>query len=312
MKQIICTICKQKEAVYFRPYSGEKLCSKCFITSVENKVRATIAKYRMLEYDDTVAIAVSGDKLSSGLLYILTKIEQSYPKSTVHAISVDEGIKEYRDKTLKVVAKLCRKLDVKHHVASFQEFYGYTQDEIVNHMRKVGNKRLMPCKCCGALRRKALRNIAQDLGAQKIATAHSLEKEIQTPLLKILRGNPLRIPVEKPLVGNIHTKLVQNIRPLCESLNREITLYVYLRKIEIQDTPCPYASNMVRNDIHTFLDEMEFRHPSTKFVTFNAIKRIKPVIQQINEKVEMGECKRCGEHPIGKISSVYHVSNELK
>ncbi|MGD8565162.1 MAG: TIGR00269 family protein [Candidatus Bathyarchaeota archaeon] len=312
MKQIICTICKQKEAAYFRPYSGEKLCRKCFITSVENKVRATIAKYRMLEYDDTVAVAVSGDKLSSGLLYILTKIEKNYPKSSVHAVSVDEGIRGYRDKTLKVASKLCGKLGVEHHVVSFQELYDYTQDEIVNHIRKDGKKRLMPCECCGALRRKALRTIAQDLGVQKIATAHSLDEEIQTPLLHILRGDPLRISVESPFLGNVHTRLVQSIRPFCESLNREITLYVYLRKIEIQNAPCPYASNILRNNIHSFLDEMEFKHPSTKFVTFGAIKRIKPVIQKITEKVELGECISCGEPSIGKTCSVCHVLRQLK
>jgi len=69
-----CTVCKRKPPVYFRRYSGEKLCKKCFCESIEEKVRATIAKYEMLEFNDKTMIAVSGGKDSLTLLRILHKI----------------------------------------------------------------------------------------------------------------------------------------------------------------------------------------------------------------------------------------------
>ena len=46
---ISCSACKRREAFFHRPYSGQSLCKKCFTESIEAKVRATIAKYNMLE-----------------------------------------------------------------------------------------------------------------------------------------------------------------------------------------------------------------------------------------------------------------------
>ncbi|HDO41757.1 MAG TPA: TIGR00269 family protein, partial [Candidatus Bathyarchaeota archaeon] len=70
MQASICTACKRREAVYFRPYSGERLCKKCFIESIEEKTRATISKYEMFEFDDRIAVGVSGGKDSTSLLYV--------------------------------------------------------------------------------------------------------------------------------------------------------------------------------------------------------------------------------------------------
>lgn len=110
----MCTLCERKEAVFMRPYSGEKLCGRCFCKSTESRVRGTISKYEMLEPKDKIMVAVSGGKDSVTLLHILTKIERAFPEATLSAVTVDEGIKGYRDEALKVAAKNCRKLGVEH------------------------------------------------------------------------------------------------------------------------------------------------------------------------------------------------------
>jgi 3'-phosphoadenosine 5'-phosphosulfate sulfotransferase (PAPS reductase)/FAD synthetase len=76
MTDSICTVCKQRESFFYRKYSGQRLCRKCFGESVESKVRATITKYHMLEFDDRLAVAVSGGKDSLSLLHILAKLLQ--------------------------------------------------------------------------------------------------------------------------------------------------------------------------------------------------------------------------------------------
>ena len=63
--------CKKAESVYFRPYSGEYLCKKCFLRSIEDKAARTISKYSMIDYGDRVAVGVSGGKDSLSLLYLL-------------------------------------------------------------------------------------------------------------------------------------------------------------------------------------------------------------------------------------------------
>jgi uncharacterized protein (TIGR00269 family) len=295
MGAVMCTVCKRREAFFFRPYSGEKLCKKCFAKSFEDKVRATIAKYDMLEYDNRIAVAVSGGKDSLSLLHVLAKIERNFPKAFLVAVSIDEGIRGYRDKALKVAAENCKKIGVEHFIVSFKELYSCTQDEIVKCMKRKEKTELTPCSYCGVLRRKALNIAAREVKANKIATAHTLDDETQTILLNILHGDALRIAREKPVTDYVHPKLAQRIKPFCEIPERETTLYAYIKKIRFQDMPCPYASEAMRNDMRLFLNRMEHKHAGTKFTVFKSIEKIRPAIEKIVKKEELKECNECGE-----------------
>lgn len=85
-------VCNRKDAVFMRPYSGEKLCGRCFCKSIENKIRATISKYDMLKPNDKIMVAVSGGKDSVTLLYILAKKEKAFHEATLCAVAINEGI----------------------------------------------------------------------------------------------------------------------------------------------------------------------------------------------------------------------------
>jgi uncharacterized protein (TIGR00269 family) len=297
----VCTVCKRREAFFFRPYSGEKLCRKCFAKSIEEKVRTTIAKYKMLRFDDRIAVAVSGGKDSVSLLRILAKIERGYSKTSLVAVTVDEGIKGYRDEALKIAAENCKKLGIEHHVVSFKELYGYRLDQIVKSLKQKGDSRLTPCAYCGVLRRKALNIVARNLKADKLATAHTLDDETQTILLNIFHGDVLRIAREKPVTDEAHPKLVQKVKPFCEIPEKETALYAYVRKTKFQSTPCPYASEALRNDIRIMLNRMEEKHAGIKFTIFKSIERIRPALEDIASKEGLRECIECGEPTTEKI-----------
>ncbi|MGB9741156.1 MAG: TIGR00269 family protein [Candidatus Bathyarchaeia archaeon] len=305
----ICSSCKSKEAFFFRKYSGEKLCKKCFAESIEQKVRATIAKYKMFDFDDRIAVAVSGGKDSVSLLHILAKIERDYPKASLVAVTVDEGIKGYRDEALKIAAENCEKLGIEHRIISFKELYGHTLDEIVE--RKVKNKsELTPCSYCGVLRRKALNTAARELNADKIATAHTLDDETQTILLNILHGDMLRTAREKPVTEK-HPKLVQKVKPFCEIPEKETALYAYIKKIRFQSSPCPYAQEALRNDIRIMLNRIEEKHAGIKFTIFRSIEKIRPALEKISKEEKVKECMECGEPTTEKICKACQLLKEL-
>ena len=265
----------------------------------------------MLEYDDRIAVAVSGGKDSLSLLHILAKVERNFPKASLVAVSVDEGIRGYRDKAIKMAAENCKKLDIEHFTVSFKELYGYTQDEIVKRLKQKESSGLTPCAYCGVLRRKALNIAAREVKANKIATAHTLDDETQTILLNILHGDPLRIAREKPLTDKVHPKLVQRIKPFCEIPERETTLYAYTKKMRFQDMPCPYASEAMRNPIRLFLNRMEHKHAGTKFTIFKSIEKIRPAIEKIVKKEEINECSKCGEPTTERICKACQMLQEL-
>ena len=291
----VCAVCKRRDAFFFRPYSGERLCEKCFVESVEAKVRGTIAKYQMFSFDDRIAVAVSGGKDSISLLHILAKTERAHPQSSLAAVTVDEGIKGYRDEALAIAATNCKTLGIEHHVVSFKELYGFTLDEIVTRAEVKGDRELTSCAYCGVLRRRALNVAARDVCADKVATAHTLDDEVQTSLMNIFRGDILRLAKEKPVTDEVHPRLVRKVKPFCEIPERESTLYAYVKQIRFQDTPCPYASEALRNDVRAMLNRMEEKRAGTKFTVFKSIERIRPALDELVKKEDFRECIECGE-----------------
>jgi uncharacterized protein (TIGR00269 family) len=290
-----CSACNRREPFFFRPYSGENLCRKCFAESIENKVRATITKHHMFRFDDKIAVAVSGGKDSLSLLHVLAKMERNHPKASLVAVIVDEGIKGYRDEALRIAVESCRKLGIEHHVESFKELYGFTLDEIIVKKRQKGEGELTSCAYCGVLRRRALNVGALAVGADRIATAHTLDDEVQTALMNIFRGDISRLAKEKPVTDEVHPRLVQKVKPFCEIPEKESALYAYVKDIKFQDTPCPYAAEALRNDIRALLNMMETKHAGTKFTVFKALERIRPALVEAAKNDGFRDCSECGE-----------------
>jgi len=307
----ICSACKRREAFFFRLYSGERLCRKCFAESIEEKVRASIAKYQMLEFDDRTAIAVSGGKDSVSLLHILARLERNYPKASLVAVTVDEGIRGYRDEALKIAAENCEKLGIKHHIVSFKGLYGFTLDEIVKRVKQKGRDRLTPCAYCGVLRRKALNMAARKVKANKLATAHTLDDEVQTVLLNIFHGDVLRIAREKPITDDVHPKLVRRIKPFCEIPEKETALYAYIKKIKFQNIPCTYASEALRNDIRIMLNRFEEKHAGMKFTIFKSMEKIRPALEGLADKEGLRECAECGEPTTDKVCKTCQMLSQI-
>jgi uncharacterized protein (TIGR00269 family) len=217
------------------------------------------------------------------------------PKTSLTAVTVDEGIKGYRDEALEIAASNCQKLEIPHHIVSFKELYGFTLDEIISKARSKGKTELTACAYCGVLRRRAINIGARQVKANKIATAHTLDDEVQTVLMNIFHGDIMRLAKEKPVTSEVHPLLVRKIKPFCEIPEKESALYAYVKKISFQDTPCPYASEALRNDIRGMLNRMEEKHVGTKFTVFKSIERLRPAIEETAKKEAFKACVECGE-----------------
>jgi len=309
-----CSFCKRKDAVFMRAYSGERLCAKCFARSIEDKVKATIAKYKMFNTDDRIAVAVSGGKDSVALLHVLAKFEKLFPKASLCAVTVDEGIQGYRDEAVKFAADSCQKLGVEHVLTSFKESFGVHLDELVNRLRensKVGSDALSPCAYCGVLRRRALNLAARQAKADKLALAHNLDDEVQTILLNIMHGDAPRIARVKPVLEESHPMFVPRVKPFSEIPEKEIAFYAYLKKAEFQSVPCPYAATAMRSDIRLMLNRLEEKHAGTKFTILRSIERIRPSLEAYEKHIVLRSCKTCGEPTVDEICKPCKMLQEL-
>lgn len=285
-----CSVCGSSEIIYHRKYSGEIFCRRCFLENIADRVRATISRYELLKPFDKIAVAVSGGKDSLSLLKILDKIERDFPRASLAAITIDEGIPEYRDEAVENAVKYAESLGVPHYVFSFKDFFGFTLTEVVENgvSEEVG---LQPCTICGVLRRRALTLAAKKIGATVIATAHTLDDVVQTYFLNILRGDTRFTPIgiRREVEG-----VIPRVAPFRLIPGYEIVLYAWLSNIPFQTYVCPYVERSMRNMVRTFLTEYEEKFPGSLFAALSSFE--KTFIRNIQEE---RRCRKCNE-PTGR------------
>jgi len=285
-----CSKCHERTSVYYRPYSGERLCPSCFKASLKERVQNTINRFDMLDHWSRVAIGVSGGKDSLTLLHILKEIEEGTHGSELIAVTVDEGIRGYRDEALGIVERVCKAMGVEWRLVSFHDLFSSPMDEIAVQERSLG-----ACSFCGVLRRRALNEAAKQVDADRLATGHTLDDMAQSALLNLLRGDVGKMRSLVP-GGFTSPGFVRRIKPLCEVPERETTLYSYLQGFEWQSMPCPYAGEAMRGDARTFLGEMEAKRPGTLFTTYTTALKLVP-IKTTTEAMKV--CSICGELSVG-------------
>jgi len=289
MPSLSCSYCPE-DAVYTREFEGASFCSKCFRDSVEERVRRTVTRYEMLAHDDHIALALSGGKDSLTLLNILVKLEHRFPQSKLTAVCVDEGIDGYRDEALLHASRECKRLGVAQLTVSYKELFGITTDQIV-----TADPDKTPCSYCGVLRRKAINKAAMMVGATKIATAHNLDDETQTVLLNMLHGDPLRLVRSGPVLRDVRGRFLTRIKPLYDIPEKEVVLYAYLSGLEFQSISCPHGTEALRNDIRNFLNQMDQKHPGTKFTLKRSAERLRELLAKSAPSVGLNDCEKCGD-----------------
>jgi cytoplasmic tRNA 2-thiolation protein 1 len=294
----ICTRCREAPSIYYRPYSGERLCGACFNESLLERVKKTVGKYDMFEYDSRIAVGVSGGKDSLTLLRLLDELERDRPYAELVAVCVDEGVRGYRDEALSLAEKSCRELGVEMHRVGFRDLFGETMDEIAARDRELGT-----CSYCGVLRRRALDEATRDVGADRLATGHNLDDVAQGVLMNLLRGDVVRIDGFHP-GGRSLEGFVRRAKPLCEVPERETTFYAYVNGLEFQSLPCPYAEEAMRSDVRRFLNRMEVKHPGTKFTIYQTGLKIRGR----GGSGVVGRCRVCGRPARGDLCRVCELS----
>ncbi len=182
-----CSKC-EKKAIFYQQYSGKHLCEDHFSEDVEKKVKRRIRKELHISGRERIAVALSGGKDSTVLIYLLKKIFSRRRDIEFIALTIDEGIKDYREKHIRKAKKISNELGVDHFLFSFREEYGFTLEDILRKFRDKAEKR-SPCSFCGVLRKKLLNKKARELNSTGIATAHNLDDEAQTVLMNYLRGD---------------------------------------------------------------------------------------------------------------------------
>lgn len=304
-----CSKCG-KQAVMYRPYSGEYLCKACFLRSIDDRVRRSISGRDMLREDDRIAVGLSGGKDSVVLLHIMMKIEERFPSSKLVAITIDEGISGYREGSIEVAKRNASLLGVEHHIFSFKDLFGHTIDEIMRDGNVIRSG-VTACSFCGSLRRRALNDKARELGATKLAVGHNLDDESQSILLNVFRSDIHRLARLSRVASGSHERFVPRIKPLRAIPERETILYAYFKDIEFHSQECPYASNLLRGEIESLLNNLEAKRPGLKYSVLKFLDDLAPALGKYVNDGEFTLCEHCGEPSSDRLCNVCKLLSEL-
>lgn len=279
-----CQRCS-KTAVIYQKYSSAHFCKPHFIEDVERKIKRDIRKFKMVERGDRIAVALSGGKDSIALLYILHKIFKNRPDIEISAITIDEGIRGYREHTLSHAVKLAGELGIDHTIRSFEDEFGTTLDDLTT------KKDTAACTLCGVLRKNLLNKAARELGATKLALGHNLDDEAQTILMNYMRGDVDRM--KRMLQDTVQPGLVPRIKPLHSIPEKEVALYGFLNSLPVSTDECPYAGEALRNEIREMLNNYEVKHPGTKYSLLGGFEIVSQALRSSGSQIM--QCEKCGE-----------------
>ncbi len=299
-----CSKCDREAVVEVR-YAGINLCREHFLEFIDRRVKRDLKEQVRFKGDERVLMAISGGKDSMVMMHIVDSIFHKWKDLELLAVTVDEGLGDFRKECAEIAGDYAKKLGIEHRTITFKDYIGITTDDIASV-----DKELKPCTYCGVFRRKVLNIYAKEIGADYLLLGLNLDDIAQSVIMNVTRGDTARLARLAP-----HTKrkegFVPRIVPLRTVREEEVRLYAKLREIPYHPGRCPYASMAIRDIYRSFLDNLEKRDPAVKFAVFNFLKEIKPMIEE-KYVSDLRPCKICGQPTTGEICKACQLEQRYR
>lgn len=237
---------------------SEAKAEKLFMRNFFRKTGKAIYDYGMIASGDKILVGVSGGKDSLALLEVLAlrarDPKQDYTVAAAH-IAVENVAYEVDAAYL---ADFCSRLGV--------PFFTRT---IPTAVREFSGKPV--CFVCSWNRRKALFEIAQEQGCNKLALAHHKDDAIESLLMSMMFNG---IIASMPPVLSMFEGKFTLIRPFIYLSNEETRQYATFRHFRQQKKNCPHEQATNRHAVANIIQEMENLSPHVRSNLFAAMKNI--------------------------------------
>lgn len=209
------------------------------------------AEFGLIEPNDRIMVAVSGGKDSFGLLHLLREIQKKAPFDfSIVAVNLDQKQPGFPEDVLPTYLS--------------REGYEYRiiEEDTYSIVKEKVPEGKTYCSLCSRLRRGILYNVAQELGATKLALGHHRDDAIETLLLNLFySGQTKAMPAKLRSDDGRNTV----IRPLIYCAEEDLAELARLKRFPI--IPCNLCGsqeNLKRQEIKDLLATLARSNPKLR------------------------------------------------
>lgn len=220
------------------------------------------AEFGLIEPGDRVMVAVSGGKDSFGLLHLLREIQKKAPFDfSIVAVNLDQKQPGFPEDVLPRYFE--------------QEGYEYRiiEEDTYSIVKEKVPEGKTYCSLCSRLRRGILYNVAEELGATKLALGHHRDDAIVTLLLNLFySGQTKAMPAKLRSDDGRNTV----IRPLIYCAESDMAELARLKQFPI--IPCNLCGsqeNLKRQEVKDLLATLEVANPKLRGNLLAALKNVR-------------------------------------
>lgn len=229
------------------------------LTTIRAKFKKGLVDYQLINDNDHILIGLSGGKDSLALVQLLGERMRIFvPKFRVTAAHISvENISYQSD--LDYLSQFCEQYNIPfvHKITGFD-------------LEKDSAKSI--CFLCSWHRRKALFDLASELGCNKLALGHHLDDIVETFLLNLVyQGATASMPAKLKMDKFDMTI----IRPLCLLTEREMKELERIGKYQQQIKNCPFEKESSRRDAKNLIAELEKWNPEVRQSLWAAMQNVK-------------------------------------
>ncbi|MGE4357291.1 MAG: tRNA lysidine(34) synthetase TilS [Candidatus Omnitrophota bacterium] len=241
---------------------------------LEEKVIETISKFRMLEKGDRVLIGVSGGADSICLLSVLYNLRERWDLD-IHVGHLNHKLRDKdSDEDALFVKEFAEHLKLPFHLGEI---------DVREKIRKMGWSEEEGARF---LRYDFFFQTARSIKVTKIALGHTRDDQIETVLMRLIRGAGILGLRGIPPVREENNFLI--IRPLFETWREEILRYLEDKKINYRvdktNLSSRYLRNRIRNELIPYLAK-NF-NPRIKEILANTAENLGLIYEYINKQAK--------------------------
>jgi len=223
------------------------------------KFHKACADYHLIEDGDHILVGLSGGKDSLALVEMLGRRAQIYvPRFKVTALHVRVKERAYQT-DLSYLESFCAEANVPLVVRDVE-------------IKGGDSEQTNPCFLCSWYRRKALFDVAQELGCNKIALGHHRDDLIETMLMNLIFQGAF---ATMPPMLQLEKMPIKIIRPLCLIDEADLIAYAAEKGYQKQKQLCPFEHVSSRAKVKELLKQIKALNPEAMDTMYAAMSNIK-------------------------------------